>query len=227
MHLSPTDHHAWSDTFRKYAEWNQRDAGDLFVAQCGKLAVELYTQTKLIAPTKDEITADVKKLSWHIPAFFPDGRIGRGIPRMWADFLLEKREKRKRGRPSKGAAAARANPLPRLSAAEMLALMQEFVIKLRVRARLFLASGWLGAVEDLGGSLSSSSGQVDRERGGAEVNRTPTGVEVVLWNRTPGIEDMDEKHQMRAKAAAVRIYDMRLYILNHMNEAVARLIRAA
>jgi hypothetical protein len=86
---------------------------------------------------------------------------------------------------------------------------------------------WLGAIGDLGGSLKTSSGTVDRARGGAEIHREPGRVSIVFWNRTPGIETMDAKKHFVAKAIAVRAADMWVYILRKMREQGRNLKTAA
>lgn len=206
MDLNPGNDSAFRDTFRRYADWNRRDGAELFVDQTRKLAVELYTQTAAIAPSKATIAQKVKSLGWRV--------IKRGDPDQWRQSAAKNYNKR-RGRPTNATQAARK---ALLSAKATLEQMQSFVIKKRSDARLYLASGWLGAVVDLGGSLKSTSGEVDRERGGAHVRRSSTGVEITLWNRTDGIETMDAKKHFVAKAIAVRTADMWTYIIRKMNE---------
>lgn len=214
------------DTFRKYAAWNHRDGAQLFLDQARKLATELYQQTAAIAPTKAEIDSDVKTLGWHIPRRFPDGRLGRGVPAQWLGTARKKskQSKRKRGRPRKGETAAyRQTEEDFMAQKPTLKQMQDFVISNRAAARLYLASGWLGAVVDLGGSMKVTSGKVDRARGGAIIRKGPAGVEIEFWNRTPGIETMDARTQFVAKAILVRSLDMYAYIRRKQSEAAQKL----
>lgn len=212
-------------TFRTYAAWNQRDSADLFLDQSRKLATELYQQTAAIAPSKSKIAADVKALGWKIPRKFQDGRTGRGVRAQWLGYAYSrsKASKRKRGRQSRGNAAAfEAAFESAMNRKATLADMQKFVIAMRSNARLYLASGWLGAVLDLGGSVKNTSGRVDRSRGGAIIRRGQGSVEVEFWNRTPGIETMDAKHHFVAKAIAVRTLDMFAYIQRKRAEALQK-----
>lgn len=219
-----------SETFRKYADWNHRDGAELFVDQTRKLATELYTQTAAIAPSEAEIAADVRAQGWKIPKRFADGREGRGSNRAWAGWSYWQAIKNKTIKRFRGRGARQKNWEQESAMRDQkptLAMMQAYVIALRKNARLFLASGWLGAIFDLGGSLKKSSGKVDHERGGAEIHHNPHGVEVVLWNRTPGIETMDQKTHFVAKAVAVRTADMWVYIRRKMDEAAKQIFRAA
>lgn len=219
-----SDHQSlWGDTYRRYAEWNGRDGEQLFIDQTRKLATELYQQTAAIAPSKAEIEADVKAQGWHIPEKFDDGRQGRGKSSQWLGLVLATREKR-RGRKSNG---QRQSEDAFLRGRATLEQMQAYVIKLRTSARLYLASGWLGAIFDLGGTLKASSGKVDSERGGAEIRRSPGLLEITLWNRTPGIAAMNAKHQLVARALAVRTADMWVYIRRKMDEAAMQILKAA
>jgi len=223
-------------SFRHYAEWYtdahpDANAAELFVDQGRKFATELYVQTAAIAPSNSEIASDVKAQGWEIPVKFADGRLGRGVAAQWLGYAWQKIVKgspRRRGRPRKGETAAReAGEEAFLSRKPTLAEMQAAVIKWRQNARLFLASGWLGAIADLGGSLSASSGKVDRGRGGAEIRHSAGLTEIILWNRTPGIETMNEQKGFVAKAIAVRAADMLVYVQRKMDEAARRYFRAA
>ena len=202
--------------FRQYVKYRKGLHEDLFVDEGRKYATALFVQTAAIAPTRAQIAADVKALGWRV--------IKRGTADQWKGAALAKREKR-RGR---GAGAINdAMRATAMAAKATLSQMQQFVINKRAAARKYLASGWLGAVADLGGSLKTSSGAVDRARGGAFVRKGADGVEIVLWNRTPGIETMNDKKQFVAKAQAERAADMWAYILRKMGQARSRLKLAA
>lgn len=211
------------EQLRTYMIWNQRDGAELFVDEMRKMATELYNQTAAIAPTKGEITSDVRKQGWAIPRKFPDGRLGRGVPRQWQGVAWQKLKQKvwkKRGRPRNGEKTREYAAEDEFFAQKpTLAMMQAFVIKIRNAARLYLASGWLGAILDLGGAAKNTSGAVDRARGGAIIRKGPGHVAVEFWNRTPGIEDMDAKHHFVDKAIAVRIVDMQAYIDRKRREA--------
>lgn len=240
MHLSTSsrasDRHLRA--FREYAQWNQRDGAELFIGETRKYAVELYVQTEAVSPTKAEIAADVRALGWKIPAFFADGRIGRGLPRMWADFIQARKEKgqRRRGRPTKGTAEEREEQRAKVLNRPTLAQMQAFVIAVRNRARLYLASGWLGAIADLGGTPPSSLDRrgelahrsgVTSARGGATIRRSAGRVEIDLWNETPHIVAFDQEHQIVERARAARALDLYVYIRRKQAEAAAQIFRAA
>jgi hypothetical protein len=198
-------------TFRKYAEVNRRDADKLAVDNYRKLSIDLYMVTAAIAPTREQIAADVKAQGWKIPRKFRDGRLGRGGPAQWLGAALQKRNKRigKRGRKSK---RDHLSDEQFMNQRATLAQMQAFVIARRTNARLYLASGWVPAISDLGGSLKASSGKVDRTRGGATVSRSPGRIVVTMWNRTPGIALMDAKFGLVTRAIERRVDDMWTYI---------------
>ena len=199
-------------TFRRYAEARQKDLNELMLDQGRKLATQLYVETAAVAPTKEQIAADVKKQGWKIPAFFKDGRMGRGTPRMWS-------EARRRGRPRQNTAK------PRRATLEQ---MQRFVIRWRVMHRLFVASGWLGAVSDLGGTLKATSGAIDKKRGRAEIQQGKGYTRITIVNDTPGILYVDGKHQVAKKAIVARIADMWVYIARKSRErAIEHFGRAA
>ncbi|MEA3211328.1 MAG: hypothetical protein QOE70_4385 [Chthoniobacter sp.] len=224
--INQGDIDALRHSFREYVTVNRRDQEFLWKDQSRKLATDLYVETAAIAPSKAEISADVKAQGWKIPRKFGDGRLGRGVPAQWVGWALAKRNRliRKRGRKSKKDHLADDTFL---SQRPTLAQMQRFVIDMRNNARLFLASGWLGAIFDLGGSLKASSGAVNHERGGAVVRRSPGEVEVTFWNRTPGIETMNAKTGFVAKAVARRLADMQIYIDRKRAEAAAVLHQRA
>ena len=214
------------EMFRTYATYNKREIDGLALDQSRKLATDLYVETAAIAPTKAEIAADVKALGWKIPTRFADGRMGRGTIRNWLGLAFAKQQKRirKRGRRSK---KDHQDEATYMAGKPTLAQMQAFVIKMRDHARLFLASGWLGAIVDLGGTTKDSSGFVYRDRGGATVFRSPGLVQVIFWNRTPGILTMQDKKDFVGKAMARRVADMWVYIRRKQAAGLAYLKRAA
>ncbi len=206
-------------TFRKYLQYNQRDRIELLKKQALQLVIGskghpgLFQYTKEGAPTPAKIASDVARQGWKIPAYFPDGRIGRGHPSDWAGAAVPKRG---RGRPSKKSLA---NADAIKSAKPTLEQMQKYVIKRRVDAILYVASGWLGAAQDLGGSLALSSGSVKSVRGRAETNVGAGGVSITLVNNTPGILYVNDKYQVAKRAIAQRVADMNEYILRKQQEA--------
>ena len=214
------------EMFRQYTQYNKRDSDALAIDQTRKLANDLYNATAEIAPTRAEIAADVKALGWKIPTRFADGRLGRGTIKNWLGLAYAKQQRRirKRGRKSK---KDHQDEATFMAGKPTLAQMQAFVIKLRNAARLYLASGWLGAIVDLGGSTKASSGFVDRDRGGATIFRSPGLVQVIFWNRTPGILTMQDKKDFVGKAIAARVSDMWEYIRRKQTEGLAYLKRAA
>ncbi len=214
---------AFQNQFRQYVEWNRRDTEILFLESARKLATELYVETAKEAPTKARITADVQRQGWRIPQVFRPGnfgkawRRGRGIPAQWLGYAMGKM---RQGRPTKAAQAARTKGM---SARPTLKQMQDFVIKIRYDARLYLASGWLGAVSDLGGKLKSTSGKVDSQRGGAAVQRGQNFLRAELWNNTPGIAKISSERGLVERAIRARMEDVQLYIDRKMREARDRL----
>lgn len=228
--------------YKSYASWYlgahpDQDGEDLFIDQGRKFATELYNQTAAIAPTPAQIAADVTAQGWKIPRKFPDGRLGRGVPAQWLGVaykaaLKAKEIARKRGRGAKAFNDAQESSF--LAQKPTLQVMQAFVIKNRVNAILNLASGWLGAIAELGGSLKERRGRgsiagyprQNAKRGGADIHRSPGRSEIVLWNETPGMTEMDAKHGIVAKAVTVRVADMIVYIRRKMDEAAARYLRA-
>ena len=229
IRLNSSDRRPFSDAFRKYAEWNHRDGADLFVDQTRKLATELYNQTAAIAPSEAQIQSDVDAQGWEIPKRFPDGRLGRGTPAQWIGAAYHAAIKaksliKKRGRGAKGYNIAQENAFR--DQRPTLQQMQAFVIARRMKSNFYIATGWLGSILALGGSVQSSSGKVDPKRGGAQIRRSPSEVDIVLWNETPGIETMEEKRHFVEKAIAVRAVDMWVYIRRKMTEAQNRFFRA-
>ena len=214
------------EMFRQYTQYNRRETDALAIDQSRKLATDLYNATADIAPTRAEIAADVKALGWKIPAFFGDGRMGRGTAKNWLGLAFARQQGRirKRGRKSK---KDHQDEATFMAAKPTLAQMQAFVIKLRDKARLYLASGWLGAIVDLGGSTKSTSGFVDRNRGGATIFRSPGLLQVIFWNRTPGILTMQDKKDFVGKAMAARVADMWIYVRKKQAQGLAYLKRAA
>ena len=216
-----------------YAKWYEDahpevDGESLFLDQGRKYVTEIYNQTAAIAPSPGQIASDVQRQGWRIPRKFADGRLGRGWPQQWTgnaywQALKQKLIRKKRGRNARQANIEQENAIR--DAKPTLQQMQAFVIKIRTDANKFLASGWLGAILDLGGSAKNSSGKADR--GGAEIHRSPGRAEIILWNETPGMAEMDEKKQIVAKAKLVRIADMLVYVRRKMEEAARRYLRAA
>ena len=220
------------EAFQQYAMYNKRNRETLFRDQARKLAVELYNQTAAIAPSEDDIAAKVRSLGWRIPKNFADGRIARGTKEQWVGVDWERRKpKRRRGRPTKRSAAAYQAKMDWFFQdyyeRPTLDQMQQFVIMMRTQARLYLASGWLGAVVDLGGSVKASNGGVSRDRGGAFITRNEGLLAVTLWNRSVGIVDVDEQKGFSKKAIEVRVADMWKYVLRKEEEGLRRLARAA
>ena len=212
--------------FKSYCEYNRRDRDFLWKDQTRKLATDLYVETAAIAPTRAEIAAEVKQLGWAIPTRFADGRLGRGTPKQWIGWAYTKmkRRVRRRGRKSK---ADHLDDAEFMAQKPTLQQMQQFVIDMRDKARLFLASGWLGAILELGGSPKATSGFVQHDRGGAFITRVEGRVAVTFWNRTPGIATMQEKKDFVGKAFQKRIADMWIYIRRKRGENRAQLRTAA
>jgi hypothetical protein len=221
--------------YRLYADWYldahpDENAAGLFEEQGKKLAIELYQQTAAIAPSESQIASDVTAQGWKIPRKFADGRLGRGWPAQWTgtaylQMLKDKTIKKKRGRNARQFNIDQENAIR--DAKPTLQQMQAFVIKMRTNARLFLASGWLAAVELLGGSVRASNGQVDPDRGGVEIRHTATSHEITIWNATPGVVEMDDQHGFVARAVRVRVADMMIYVQRKMSEAQQRYFKAA
>lgn len=202
-------------TMRKYgAIYGQRHGKTLdliILERAKKLAYELYAQTAAIAPDKGRIAADVQKLGWRIPPYFPDGRMGRGEPRMWADNAIDELPKR-RGRKSKKRLAQEESIR---NSKATLAQMQAFVIRRRASHAKFVATGWLRCILDLGGSLNKGSGDVNPNAGGAVIKPG----EVELHNNTPGCVPANSKYGFVKKAIAAQIQDMTEYIVSRTQQA--------
>jgi hypothetical protein len=227
--------------FREYADWytdKHQDANaiSIFKSRAQKLAYDLYAETAAIAPTDDQIEAAVHAQGWKIPKWFhdPDApkgfRIGRGPVSFWLEAAVKSLPKR-RGRKSKARKAQEAEIRGMMPTLDQ---MQAFVIAWRERARLYLASGWLPAIQDLGKhKLNPGAGRVDmgaaqgpspefqgtfarnrsEMRGGAEVTEGQGTVRIRIWNRTPGMVEQDEKHHIVEKALLTQAMDMAAYIL--------------
>lgn len=188
-----------AETFRDYLRLNQRNVDGLIMEQSRKLATDLYVVTdEMLTPSKEKIAAKVKSLGWRV--------IKRGTPDQWKSGSLAKRG---RGRPSKAAQAARAAAM---ATAATLEQMQAFVIKKRSDARKYLASGWVGAIRDLGGSPKIGSGAIRTERGRADIDLTAGSPRITIVNDTPGIATMAAKVPFVQVAIARRLADMRVYI---------------
>jgi hypothetical protein len=235
IHITNATSGRLRETFREYCGRNQRDSEELALATALKLAggvrdhgygaVDgLYQVTAALAPSEAQIEADVKRQGWKIPAYFKDGRMGRGASKMWRASAYQHRTGKKRGRPSKGDVAARE---AYLGGKPTLAEMQAFVIRRRVAARLFLASGWLGAIADLGGLLPSSAAHrgalqgrsgVSKYRGGADVYRAPGLIRIAFWNVTPGIAAMEAKRGIVGPATANVERDLQIYLARKKEE---------
>lgn len=217
-----------AQTFRNYAEvYGSRhpDVGPakMLIENARKLATDLYNVSAEIAPTQAQIAADVKKLGWKIPKKFPDGRIGRGEPSDWQGLAFSDVEKSL----TKGRKGRRSNKLKgQLQAAETsirgtrptLEMMQNYVIRRRFAHIKYIASGWLGAIQDLGGSLKQSSGNVKSSRGRAEVQDDA----IVIINNSAGINVVNQKYKLVQRAIQRRISDLRVYLLDHLSPAAIK-----
>jgi hypothetical protein len=97
----------FAEVYRRYASFAHSVTGpELLARESRKLIFELYNQTKAVAPTISDITQDVVKQGWKIPAKFPDGRVGRGTPDQWKGTAIASLPKR-RGRKTKARIARR------------------------------------------------------------------------------------------------------------------------
>ena len=203
--------------FQEYLRLNLRNVNDLVIEGGRKLATDLFVETdRLITPSRERIAATVKALGWRV--------IKRGTPAQWKGAAFAKREK-KRGR---GAGALNDAARERAMAKKTtLAQMQAFVIKKRSDARQYLATGWLGAVSDLGGSMKVRSGKVNSLRGRAEITLTRGAPRVVLVNDTPGIVTMNRKANFVRAAFQRRAADLRTYNARKRMEAQQRVFRSA
>ena len=216
---------ALRDAFREFTRYNLRDTEQLARHQTQMFAGELYEQTAAIAPSESQISADVQAQGWVIPARFDNGaRRGRGTPDQWLGFAVESLPK-KRGRKSK---ARHAQEQAILVSRPTLEQMQAYVIRIRDLARLYLASGWLNGLYNLGVSPPGAvHGTIDPSRSGAEVRRGGGVIEIELWNRTPGIVTQNQKHQFVAIAVRNRVEDMWVYIREHQAKGREMLRHAA
>lgn len=189
-----------------------RNLGEVVLDRARKLAYELYKQTRKVAPTQQQITADVQKQGWKIPKYFPDGRIGRGEPSQWAGSEIAALPK-VRGRKS---TARRAQEAAIRAQKPTLEQMQAFVIRERSKAIGFVSLGWLAAVQDLGGGYAN----VNREQGRAEFHEDFQGLngEVDIINDTPGIVEVNAKHNVVGAAIQAQIADMGQYISDHLRQ---------
>lgn len=178
--------------------------GLIILERARKLAFELYNQTKAIAPSQAKIAGDVQRLGWRIPEKFPDGRLGRGTPDQWIGQAVASMPKQ-RGRKSKARLAQEATVRAQKPT---LTDMQNFVIKYRTRHTGFVATGWLGAISDLGGAISANG------RGHAEIR--PDEIDIV--NTAPGCSEANAKHGFVQKAIAAQIADMTTYIVSRLQE---------
>lgn len=202
---------------RKYAEIygprHDKGLGEIVVERAGKLAFELYKQAKAIAPTKAQIAADVQKLGWRIPKEFPDGRMGRGEPRQWANFEIDTTlPKMGRGRKS---TERRAQEQAIRAQKPTLTEMQNFVINFRSKHSGFVASGWTGALHDLG--VYGGGGNRSRY-GGATTTQHGSDVTVYLVNDAPGVTEANAKYDFVSKAIDAQIKDMGDYISTRLHQ---------
>ncbi len=215
----------FSKQFKKYAAIYSQRSGrgktldQILLERAKKLAYALYEETAKIAPTKAQITADVQAQGWNIPKHFKDGRIGRGLPTDWQaqsfNDQVDARRKGKRGRKTKAEKAFESSLEGTIrSAKSTLQMMQAYVIRRRLNAAGYIASGWLGAIIDLGGGAKIKSGAVSRTRGRAEI--APDGV--YLINDTPGCVEANAKYGFTGKAIAAQISDMAEYISSRLNQ---------
>ncbi len=121
-----------ANVFKRYAALNGRDPLQLLHNQALELVggpksgkPSLLSLTWQAAPNLSQLQSDVKKQGWKIPVKFPDGRLGRGTPKMWGDLQVKKLPVR-RGRKSKSRLEQEAQIRGR---ANNLEAMQAFVIQ--------------------------------------------------------------------------------------------------
>lgn len=195
---------------RRYAEvfsirHPEKGLGQIYRERALNLALKLYKATKDIAPTRAQIAADVIKQGWRIPEKFPDGRLGRGTPDQWSQTtvaaLRTARGRKTRARTAEEAAILGQRPT--------LQQMQTFVIKYRSSHAGFIASGWLGALRDLGG-------KTDGGRYGHADVKDVDQIEIV--NDAPGCIEANQKHNFVAKGIADATADMAEYIATRLSE---------
>lgn len=201
------------EKFKEYAEWNERDIDELGMKTVQKLVIGakgvdgLYQTTKAIAPTPGTIEAKVRSLGWRV--------IKRGTPEKWSSSArknLPKVSTKGMSKAERKAEMARRKAVLALAAQDQLKLMQNFVIRKRTRAIFWLASGWLGAAADLGFNFRKMFGKVDHARGGATVTKTATGTRVEIWNKTNGVDSVNEKYGFLQRAIANVVADLEVYI---------------
>ena len=215
--------HRLHEAFRAFVATNQRDVEFLFQDQGRKLAVDIFTATKGIAPTPAEITADVQARGWKIPKWFHTGgtrgwRTERGPVSLWAGATQNDLDK-KNARGKKLTKKDRRNAALLQGNKPTLQMMEAFVIGLRKKASRFLATGWLGAISDLGGSPSGGEDKVDHTRGGAFITRNKGKAVLTLWNRTPGICTVQAKKHFLEHAVANRVASMWQYVKDRTKDA--------
>jgi hypothetical protein len=201
----------FAETMHKYAEvysfrHPEKGLGQIIKERALNLALKLYQATKDIAPTQAQIAADVQKQGWRIPTKFPDGRLGRGTPDQWVGGSLNALPKH-RGRKSKARLSQEASIR---SSKPTLQDMQAFVIRHRSAHAGFVASGWSGALHDLGGQ--SGGGRY----GHAEV--IEDGAEIEIVNNAPGAAEAEAKHHFIANGIAAATQDMAVYIASRLAE---------
>ena len=226
IEISSSNADAHREMFRNYCEFNKRDNERLFVDEARKYATELWKVTAAVAPTKAQIQADIAKQGWKIPTRFADGRLGRGVAKNWLGNAWDtiQKSKKRRGRRTKQSHLDEADFMAQKPT---LAMMQAFVLKYRLAARLFTASGWLPAVLRFGGSPKGSSGFTGPKHGSASLTRTDGRLTYTFVNSTPGIAGQDAKHNLVATAKRNRILDMQKYIYRKIGEGLVMLRRAA
>lgn len=193
-----------------YGPRHDKGLSVIILERAGKLAFELYKQTKAIAPNQSKIAGDVQKLGWRIPARFPDGRLGRGDPDQWLGTAVKELPK-VRGRKTNERRALEAsirNSKPTLQQ------MQHFVIQYRARHAGYIATGWLRAIHELGVyGVTSAKGQSIHGRIEVKVG------EVEIINDVPGAAIANQKYGFVQKAIDAQTADMTDYIVDHLQQA--------
>jgi hypothetical protein len=198
-------------TMNRYAELYSsrhpdKGLGQIMIERARNLAIKLYEATKVIAPTQSDIAADVQKQGWNIPEKFPDGRIGRGTPDQWIGAAIKSLPK-VRGRKTTERKALESSMR---GSKPTLQQMQAFVIKYRTAHAGFIASGWKGALWDLGGKATGGG------FGRASVNDNGSEIEIV--NNAPGAAAADAKHNFTQQGIADATADMEWYIFTRLQE---------
>lgn len=201
----------FADTMRRYADiysarHPEKGLGQIMLERARNLAIKLYQATKAIAPTQARIAADVQKQGWRIPTKFPDGRLGRGTPDQWIGTAIKALPK-VRGRKTKDRLALEQSIRDRKPT---LQDMQAFVIKHRSAHAGFIASGWKGALWDLGGQASGG--------GFGRATVIDNGNEIDLINNAPGATAADAKHGFVQKGIDDATADMAWYIMTRLQE---------